>query len=237
METCRDIRSTTGGCKRSSRLPRDSFFQPRRASTGISVETTPNRAVTGQEVSLTAYVQASDNGGTVSFYDSGVPIAGCQSIALTTSSSCTSTGLAIGANAVTAVYSGDTYNQGSDGKAASTTIVPLTFVDMAGFAGVPDLSPVGALFFGPQVDGVPLLSALSRAPSPGSGGGDSDPFALLEGVFRGKHGLGAQVLLIGSSLMLLGGAYMAVTWVQDQLRRRRRLVAATRPMGHAESGR
>jgi beta-mannanase len=226
-----------GGMQAFKSLASDPFFQPSRASTGTGVEATPANAVTGQEVTLTANVQATDNGGTVSFYDRGQPINGCQSLALDVSSSCTSTGLAVGANTITAVYSGDAYNVGSNGGAAGPTITPLTFPVVAGFAGVPDLALVGALSFGPQVNGVPALSSLSRsASSNGPGGGDSDPFELLEGAFRGKYGFGTDALIIGSGLMLLGGAYIAVTWMQDQRRRRKAPAGGPVDLGSNMSG-
>ena len=212
----------TGGMQAFQSLASDTFFQPNRTPTGTRVEANPDNAVAGQEVTLTANVQATDNGGTVSFYDGGAPVNGCQSIALDVSSSCTSTALTIGANAVTAVYSGDAYNAESSGDATNATIMPMTFPAVPGFAGVPDLAPVGAQSFSPQVDGVAALSnAAGSDPSSSRASGDTNPFALLDGAFRGKFGLGTDALIVGSGLMLLGGAYIAVTWMQDQRRRRR----------------
>jgi hypothetical protein len=212
----------TAGMQAFRSLDADSFFQPSRTATVTSIAATPDQTFAGQEVTLTANVQASDDGGTVSFYDRGLPISGCQSIALDVSSSCTATGLGVGTNVISAVYSGDAYNEGSNGTSTNATIMPLTFPAIPGFAGVPDLAVVGALSFGPQTDGVPALSETANSAASGRRAtGGSDPFELLEGVIRGKHGLGADALLIGSGLIFLGGAYIGVTWTEDRRRRRK----------------
>ena len=217
-----------GGMQAFQSLASDPFFQPNRSATAMSVAATPDNALAGQQVTLTVNVQATDDGGTVSLYDRDEPISGCQSIALDMSSSCSATGLGVGSNAITAVYSGDAYNEGSRAASTSATIMPLAFPPIAGFAGVPDLAAVAALSFGPQTNGVPALSGFANAlalETHDTGG--SNPLELLEGAIRGKHGLGADALVIGSGLMLLGGAYIAATWMQDQLRRRKGAVGGS----------
>ena len=224
----------SGGMQSFRSLSSDPFFQPHRTATSTTVVATPNSAVTGQTVTLTANVQATDDGGSVSFYDKGEPVTGCQSIALDVSSSCTSTDLTTGANAITAVYSGDAYNGGSNGAVASATIMPLMFPVIPGFTETPDLAPVGALSFGPQVTGTPPPSDQTRTASPGTGGTKLDPLALLEGAIRGKRGFGTDALIIGSGLLLLCGTYIAVTWVQDQRRRRRNTLGTVATAGVAD---
>lgn len=199
----------------------DSFFRPNRSATTTTVEATPSAAVSGQEVTLTANVQATDNGGSVSFYDKGAPVTGCQSIALDVSSTCTATDLPMGANAITAVYSGDADNAGSNGTATSATITPLRFPGISGFTWTPDLPPVAAFSFGPRAVDGPPPSDPSAPASSGARGTGFNPFAFLAGAFRGRRGFGTDAVIIGSGLLVLCGLYMAVTWTQDQRRRRK----------------
>ncbi len=215
-----------GGMRSFRSLSAIPFFQPNRTPSSTLVAATPNAAVTGQTVTLTANVQATDNGGTISFLDKGTPVAGCQSIALDVSSSCTSTDLAMGQNTITAVYSGDAYNAGSNAGAASASIVPMVFPDTSGFVGSSDLSPVGALSFGLWPNAGQPLSEPTRAP-PSAAGTKFDLFSLFGGAVLGERGFGGDALVIGTGLLLLCGLYIAGTWTQDQRRRRRKTIAMT----------
>lgn len=204
-------------------LSSDPFFQPNRTATSTTVDTTPSLAVTGQEVTMTAQVQATDDGGSVSFYDKGEPVTGCQSVALDVSSSCTSTDLATGANAITAVYSGDADNAGSNGAAPGETVMPLAFPEGSAFAGTPDLASIAALSFAPPGAGGSAPADPSRLGSSGGRGAGFDPLGLFAGLFRGQYGFGADAVLVATGLLAICGAYIAGTWLQDQRRRRRTL--------------
>ena len=89
-------------------------------STTTVVTSTPNPSEEGQLVTLTATVGPSGPPtptGTVSFTTNGVAISGCTAVPLNSSRTavCTTTGLAVGTDAIVATYSGDTNYSGSSG--------------------------------------------------------------------------------------------------------------------------
>ncbi len=99
-------------------------------ATTTTVASSANPANTGQAVTYTATVAASDNGGTVSFTDAGFPITGCQAEALDASgtATCTQTYASTSTHPIVAIYSGDAGFAGSSSAALSqaVTIPPPT---------------------------------------------------------------------------------------------------------------
>jgi hypothetical protein len=86
------------------------------STTTTVVSGVPNPSAVGQSVTLTATVSPNDGFGTVAFYDNGsvTPISGCSAEDLTEVSgtwtaTCTTSALPLGANSITAAYSGDYY--------------------------------------------------------------------------------------------------------------------------------
>jgi hypothetical protein len=98
------------------------------SKTNTSLTVAPSPSGLGQSVTLTATVQPTDAGGSVSFYANGTAIAGCSArpLARGTASdnavaTCTTTALPLGADQVRADYSGDAGYLASSGSA--TTVV------------------------------------------------------------------------------------------------------------------
>jgi hypothetical protein len=89
-----------------------------QATTTTTLATPANPVATGQMVTYTATVSPAPSGGTVSFADNGLPIAGCGSQPVNTSTgtaTCATTPGTTGAHNIVAAYSGTT------GYAASTS--------------------------------------------------------------------------------------------------------------------
>ena len=81
-----------------------------QASTDTSVSSAPNPSVVGQQVTYTATVSPTPDGGTVAFKDGGSTIGGCGAQPVDTSTgkaSCQATYGAPGTHTISAVYSGD----------------------------------------------------------------------------------------------------------------------------------
>jgi uncharacterized repeat protein (TIGR03803 family) len=105
-------------------------------STTTVVTSTPNPSEEGQLVTLTATVGPSGPPtptGTVSFTSNGVAISGCTAVPLTSQlmAVCTTSTLAVGTDAIVAIYSGDSNYSGSSGTLAqlvNPTPSPLQFV-------------------------------------------------------------------------------------------------------------
>ena len=97
-------------------------------ATSTSVVSSANPGTTGQALTYTATVTGSDGGGTVSFYDSGNPVTGCQSVSLDASgdAACAQTYADTSPHAIVAVYSGDAGFAGSDSAQLNETVnIPL----------------------------------------------------------------------------------------------------------------
>jgi YVTN family beta-propeller protein/YD repeat-containing protein len=95
--------------------------------TSTSLTGTPNPAIVGVTVILTATVTGSNPSGTVSFAEAGVSVAGCGAVALAGSGnvrtgSCTVNSLAIGTHTIVASYSGDSVNAPSAGLPLSQIV-------------------------------------------------------------------------------------------------------------------
>jgi uncharacterized protein YjbI with pentapeptide repeats len=75
--------------------------------TTTSLTSSTNPSLVGQQVTYTASVSPTPNGGTVDFSDEGTNIAGCEAVPLSgASASCSTTPSIIGAQTVVAVYGG-----------------------------------------------------------------------------------------------------------------------------------
>ena len=84
------------------------------ALTTTSVTTSQSPVNFGTSVTYTATVSGSDNGGTVSFTDGGNPIAGCQSVSVSSGQAqCVVASASVGSHSIVATYSGDTDYAGS----------------------------------------------------------------------------------------------------------------------------
>jgi hypothetical protein len=98
---------------------------PAPAATTTALGSSADPSVTGQVVTLTAKVSPAPDGGVVSFRQDGKTIAGCEAVAVSSSGGqavCkTSYGL-VGADAITAVYSGDSDYTGSRSRSLTQTV-------------------------------------------------------------------------------------------------------------------
>ncbi len=93
------------------------------SATTTSVASSANPSTTGQQVTYTATVASSDGGGTVSFTDSNLPIAGCQAETLTAGqATCAQTYTDTSPHSIVAVYSGDATFAGSSSSVVGQTV-------------------------------------------------------------------------------------------------------------------
>ena len=91
-----------------------SFVVP--PSTATSLQSSAEPSTVGQQVTYTATVSPTPDGGTVSFTDGGSTISGCGSVGVNTSTgdaTCSSTYSAVGSHTIQASYSGETDFGGS----------------------------------------------------------------------------------------------------------------------------
>ncbi len=114
-----------------------------QVTTGGSVTTTttslagsPNPSTFGQTVTFTATVIGSAPTGGVAFLESGTPLTGCSSVALTGSgdtrtAQCTSSTLATGVHSIVATYGGNVTNSASTSVALSQTVRAVTTTTLA----------------------------------------------------------------------------------------------------------
>ena len=83
-------------------------------STSTSLASSANPSVLGQSVTFTATVTGNAPTGTVLFMDGAVPLSGCIAVALAANQAqCAAGNLALGTHGISAVYSGDGLNTGS----------------------------------------------------------------------------------------------------------------------------
>jgi large repetitive protein len=94
------------------------------AGTSTSVSSSNDPSVYGQDVTFTATVSPTDDGGTVTFSD-GAPISGCvvQALSRYGQATCTTADLGLpGDETVVATYSGDAAYAGSSGSITQTVV-------------------------------------------------------------------------------------------------------------------
>ena len=105
---------------------------PHLIPTTTVVTSTPNPSEEGQLVTITATVSPSGPTGTVDFTSNGTAISGCTAVPLNSEiAACTTSTLAVGTDAIVAMYSGDSNYSGSSGtlsQLVNPTPSPLQFV-------------------------------------------------------------------------------------------------------------
>jgi uncharacterized repeat protein (TIGR03803 family) len=124
--------------------------------TTTAVTSTPNPSEVGQLVTLTATVTPSGPTGTVDFTSNGTGISGCSAVLLNSGTAvCTTSGLAVGTDAIMATYSGDDHYGGSVGtltQIVNPVPAPLQFVAVSPCRIVDTRKPNGT-FGGPAIPG------------------------------------------------------------------------------------
>jgi len=99
-------------------------FAVAKQPTSSSLVASLNSALATQAVTLTATVTPAPDGGTVAFDNGPSVIAGCGAVNVTSgTASCQTSSLPVGADQITAVYSGDSHYQGSSSSPALTETV------------------------------------------------------------------------------------------------------------------
>src|SRR5664279_4064815 len=93
------------------------------ATPTVTLTASPNPAVQGASVTLTATVTASgiEPTGAVSFYNGSAQI-GTGTLNISGVATYTSSSLALGANSITASYGGDTFNNAANSSAITITV-------------------------------------------------------------------------------------------------------------------
>ena len=122
--------------------------------TTTAVTSTPNPSEVGQLVTITATVSPSGPTGTVDFTSNGTGISGCSAVVLNSGTAvCTTSGLAVGTDAIVATYSGDDHYGGSMGtltQIINPVPAPLQFVAVSPCRIVDTRNPNGS-FGGPAI--------------------------------------------------------------------------------------
>jgi beta-mannanase len=150
------------------------YFQPDQSATTTSVTVTDASPPQGKVVTITAAVAGSDRGGSVSFLDHGSAIAGCSDVQVLNASSCETSSLPQGTNAITADYLGDAAYAPSASASVAVTVGPAV-----GQQGRPYIPPVGSAYLGawvrplPVTRQTPVNQELSTLPTFNSGLGRS----------------------------------------------------------------
>jgi beta-mannanase len=214
-------------------------FQPTRQASSVFVTVSPAAAVVGQRVRLAALIPNTDLSGSVSYQVNGQPLAGCQSLVLDVTTSCSTTELPSGTNSITAVYNGDAETDGSTSAtmnaqvsalrssgaptvsaasdAPASTLPPLaTFPPFSGLPNIGTVAPFGfpAALQSPDSFGSLLLPKVSDG---SIGGGGGNPIARATSILT-RGPFGGVLIPIGFALLLLFGAYCITTWWQDRRR-------------------
>jgi beta-mannanase len=211
---------TAGGTEGFQALSQSPIFQPQESGSAVTLSVTPTTSMVGRPVQLVAKV-AADRGGTVSFFANGVPIAGCQALTLSKTSSCKSISLPVGHDVLSAKYSGDAlYTPSVTTSLPAATISSLSFPAIPSAQLIPPPNGVPALFFGLASSAAP-----SFPPAPGSQSKSSrdypDQYLREPGRPLPDITSGNLALLLGLSVVALLGIYCGVTWEGDRRRRRR----------------
>jgi len=114
-----------------------------------SLASSANPSDYGQTVTFTATVEAAGMGsgtptGTVTFKDGGVPIPGCESVALASAATCTKNDLSAGSHDITAEYSGDAnLNSSTSSTFVQTVNKPATTTTLTSSHSPANTSVVG----------------------------------------------------------------------------------------------
>ncbi len=208
----------TSGYSEFQALADDRRFQPPVESSTTSLSVSTSSARQAAAVHISAKV-VSDLGGSVSLSSNGTPIAGCQQLSIGAGADCTTVSLPAGTDVLTATYNGDAEYGKSVSPPTNVQLAPLFTADpsvppLPRLPGVPALSLVGLPLSTTASDAAPL--------APGSAVPVGPPNSLdLWGTLIGRRGFGRAAVLVGVLLMLVGGAYMLVTWVKDERLKRR----------------
>ena len=141
--------SGDGANASSSSTPRSQVINPQIASTSTTLVGSPNPATVGSNVTLTATVTGSNPTGTVTFSEGGNAVAGCSPGSLagngsTRTTSCSTSGLAVGSHSIIAGYGGD----GVNGASVSSGLVQTISPGSSPTVWVEDAPPAGAALGG-----------------------------------------------------------------------------------------
>ena len=196
-------------------LSKDLYFQPPLQPTNANISVAAPSARQADPVQAVASVPA-DNAGSVTFYANGTPIPGCIALPLTDTSTCTTVGLPVGDDAISAVYSGDAQYAGT--ASGSLGVQMSSMFDATPNAPLlPALPAVGGLVVPPDA---PAPLPMSPMVSPGA------VFAIAQdnssmpvdpwGSIFGRRGFGTLAVAIGFVLLIFVGAYIAMTWAKDR---------------------
>lgn len=96
-----------------------------KVTTTTTLSSSTNPSVVGQQVTYTAAVSPTPEGGTVAFQDGGITITGCGAVTVDTSTgtaTCQVTYTSPGSHTITAVYSGDDSDVGSTSNTNTQTV-------------------------------------------------------------------------------------------------------------------
>ncbi len=100
-------------------------------TTTTTLASSPNPVVAGSQVTYTATVSPTPNGGTVAFTDGGITIPGCGAVALTAGKAeCKASPTTTGAHAIKATYSGFGSFAGSATGPQTQTVIPATTTEL-----------------------------------------------------------------------------------------------------------
>ena len=97
-------------------------FTPPRSPSTTTISVSQSSIAVGAVLTLRAAVDASDNGGSVSFVDNGTPIRGCAFVAIRAATMCRTAKLAAGPQKIVAMYGGDATFAPSTSKPLSITV-------------------------------------------------------------------------------------------------------------------
>ena len=134
-------------------LSSDTYFQPKRHASSVTITVAPNPAATGQDVHFTTSIASSDQGGTISYYANGTLIAGCTAIPIEFTTACDTDSLPAGHDTVRAVYGGDAEFAGS--RSPPITVVVAPAPPPAG-TKTPMVPSAGHAYLGGWINPIPL---------------------------------------------------------------------------------
>ncbi len=186
-------------------LPPNGVGQPfavqvKQALPVVTVSASPPVAIVGEPVTLRATLTlAAHPTGTISFFDNGVPIPGCQALPVSSSppyvATCTQTYVTVSTQVITATYSGDSNN-----KAAVSAPYPLGVATSTSIHGYWEVASDGGIFsfgdaqFYGSMGGHPLNEPVVAMESTADGRGywmvasDGGVFAFGDAGFYGSMG-------------------------------------------------
>ena len=120
-------------------LSRDSYFQPARTTSDLTITAGLTQVAQGQQVSITGSVSAPDVGGGVTYSSNGTVVAGCADLPVAGSVDCTVSTLPVGSDDIVASYTGDAAAAPSWSTPLSVVVtpVPAAGTGLAPTAGTP----------------------------------------------------------------------------------------------------